>query len=204
MENLLTLANNFRKKFYKKLGSNSRRMSFKPRGYDERERYTLRQNDQYRPSRYERDDQQYEDRNERDRYARSSDRKERSEKRFETKDSEEKKVIERKPDGPSTCFKYGKEGHFARECTTKMSKAEILKRKLVLVEKEAAGQVLIAYEEVWVDYFDDETEEKCLTYFMGYQSKSTEDEDGAKAKVCCIKLESKKMKIMDGLHNQIT
>ena len=70
MENLLTLANNFTKKFYKKPGSNSRRMSSNPRGYEERERYTLRQNDRYRPSKYERDGQQYEDR-----YARSSDRR---------------------------------------------------------------------------------------------------------------------------------
>ena len=85
-----------------------------------------------------------------------------------------------------------------------MSKVEILKRKLYLAEKEAACQVLMADEEVWVDYSDDETEEKCLTCFMGYQSESTEEEDRAKAKVCCINLESKMMKIMDGLHNQIT
>ena len=42
MENLLSLANNFRKKFYKKPGSNSRRFSSKPRGYEERERYASR------------------------------------------------------------------------------------------------------------------------------------------------------------------
>ena len=124
-------------------------MSSKPRGYEEREIYTSRQTDRYGSNRYDRDDQQYEDR-----YARSSDRKERVEKKFEKKDSEEKKKIDKKPDGPSTCFKYGKEGHFARECTTKMSKVEILKRKLLLAEKEVAGQVLIADEEVWVDYSD--------------------------------------------------
>ena len=86
MENLLSLANNFRKKFYKKPDSNSRRMSSKPRGYDERERYTPRQNDTYRPNRFERDDQQYEDR-----YARPSGRKEMVVKRFQKTDSEEKK-----------------------------------------------------------------------------------------------------------------
>ena len=84
-----------------------------------------------------------------------------------------------------------------------MSKVEILKRKLMLAEKEAAGQVLLAEEEVWVDYSEDETEEKRLTCFMGYQSETTEDEEGSKAKVCCLNLETKMMKIMDGLHNQI-
>ena len=67
MENLFSITNNFRKKFYNKPCSNNRRMSSKPRGYGERERYTPRQNDRYRPNRYERDDQQYEDR-----YARPS------------------------------------------------------------------------------------------------------------------------------------
>ena len=199
MENFLSLSNKFRKKFYKKPGSNSKRFSLKPRGYQDWERYAPRQTDRYRPNRYDRDDQEYEDK-----YARSSDRRERSEKKFEKKDSEEKKKSEKKSDYPSTCFKCGKEGHFARECTTKMSKAEIMKRKLLLAEKEAAGQVLMADEEVWVDYSDDETEEKPLTCFMGYRSETTEDEDGTKAKVCCLKLESKMMKIMDGFHNQIT
>ena len=61
-----------------------------------------------------------------------------------------------------------------------MSKVEILKRKLMLAEKEAAGQVLLAEEEVWVDYSEDETEEKDLTCFMGYQSDTTENEEGSK------------------------
>ena len=68
MENLLSLENNFRKKFYKKSSSNSRRFSSKPRGYEERERYAQRQTDRNRPSRYERDEHEYEDR-----YAHSSD-----------------------------------------------------------------------------------------------------------------------------------
>ena len=98
MENLLSLENNFRKKFYKKPGSNSRRFSSKPRGYEEKERYAPRQNDRYRPRRYQRDDLKYEDK-----YARSSDRRERSEKKVEKKDSDEKKRIKKKPDSPSVC-----------------------------------------------------------------------------------------------------
>jgi hypothetical protein len=101
------------------------------------------------------------------------------------------------------CFKSGKEGHFARECNTKMSKVEVLKRRLMLAEKEATCQVILAEEEVSVDYSEDETEEKRFTCFIGYQSETTEDEGGSKAKVCCFKVETKMMKIMDGLHNQI-
>ena len=90
MENLLSLANNFRKKFYEKPGSNSRRFSSKSRGNKDRERYAPRQTDRYRLSRYERDDQEYEDR-----YARSSDRRDKSEKNFDKKEGEEKKRIEK-------------------------------------------------------------------------------------------------------------
>jgi len=80
-----------KKMFYKKPGSNSRRFSSKPRGYEERERYAPRHTDRYRPNRYERDEHEYEDR-----YARSSDRRERSEKKVERKDSDEKIRIEKK------------------------------------------------------------------------------------------------------------
>ena len=100
-----------KKMFYKKPGSNSRRFSSKPRGYEERERYAPRQTDRYRPSRYERDEHEYEDR-----YARSSDRRERSDKKVERKDSDEKKRIEKKSVGPSVCFKCGKEGHLYTLC----------------------------------------------------------------------------------------
>ena len=85
-----------------------------------------------------------------------------------------------------------------------MTKVEILKRKLLLAEKKAVGQVLLAEEEVWVDYSDDESEEKRLTWIMGYQSETTKDEEGSKVKVCCLKLETKMTKLMHGLHNQIT
>ena len=56
MENLLSVANNFSKKFYNKPGSNNRRLSSKPRAYDDRERYIPLQSDRYdrnRSSRYE-------------------------------------------------------------------------------------------------------------------------------------------------------
>ena len=47
MENLLTVANNFTKKFYNRPGSNNRRLSSKPRAYDDREKYIPRQTDRY-------------------------------------------------------------------------------------------------------------------------------------------------------------
>ena len=76
-----------------------------------------------------------------------------------------------------------------------MSKVEILKRKLMHAEKVAAGQFLLAEEDVWVDYSEDENEEKRLTCFMGYQSETTKDEQsGSKTNVCCLNLEEKMRK----------
>ena len=71
-------------------------MSQKPRAYDESDRYTPRQNDRYIPNRYERDDQQYEDR-----YARASEWNERFEKRVKKIDVEEKQKADKKSEGPS-------------------------------------------------------------------------------------------------------
>ena len=55
-----------------------------------------------------------------------------------------------------------------------MTKVEILRRKLYLVEKEADGQVLMVEEELLTDYSDEEKEAKGPTCFMGYHSESTE------------------------------
>ena len=90
MDNLLSVANNFRKKFYNRPGSNNRRMSSKPRAYEDRERYIPRQNDRYdinKSSRHEgRDDRQYEDR-----YSRASERKEFPDKIVERKEVDSRK-----------------------------------------------------------------------------------------------------------------
>ena len=59
MQNLLSLANNFRKNFYKKPGSNSRCFSSKPRGYEDKERYASRQTERYQPNRYNRDEEKF-------------------------------------------------------------------------------------------------------------------------------------------------
>ena len=86
-----------------------------------------------------------------------------------------------------------------------MTKVEIMRRKLYLAEKEAEGQVLMAEEELRTDYSREEKEGIGPTYFMGYHSESTEDENedkGGKAKVCCTTLESNMLKIMDGLLEQ--
>ena len=46
-------------------------------------------------------------------------------------------------------------GHFARDCPVKMSKVEILKKKM-LAEMEEVEKALMAEDEYWCDHSDDE------------------------------------------------
>ena len=119
MENLLSVASNFRNKFYNKLGSNNRRMSSKPRAYEDKDRY-IRQSDRYDSNTLNRYDYKY-DRQYEDIYVRSSERKKMGDQIVERKEIEPRKAG-KKQEAPATCFKCRTEGHFERERTTKMTK----------------------------------------------------------------------------------
>ncbi|KAJ9538751.1 hypothetical protein OSB04_031484 [Centaurea solstitialis] len=68
-----------------------------------------------------------------------------------------------------------KEGHVARICPAKMSKVEILRKKLELAEKQEQGLVLMADDEEWLDISD--TEDQAQMCFMGLMEEESHEEE---------------------------
>ncbi|KAJ9541699.1 hypothetical protein OSB04_028205 [Centaurea solstitialis] len=154
-QSLLTLTEAYRKKYYNKPSSNNRR--FASRGRNFNRIGNLNQGQMYA----QRNSGNYVDK-----YANKGVEEEK-----ETAEvAEEKKTNEN-----ITCFKCGKKGHVARICPAKMSKVEILKKKLELAEKQEQGLVLMADDEEWLDVSD--TEDQAQMCFMGLMEEESDDEE---------------------------
>ncbi|KAJ9541062.1 hypothetical protein OSB04_027568 [Centaurea solstitialis] len=154
-QSLLTLTEAYRKKYYNRPSSNNRRFASRGRNFNR----SVSQNQgqmyaQRNPGTYV------------DKYA--------------TKGIEEEKeaaeIVEKKKTNENiTCFKCGKKGHVARICPPKMSKVEILRKKLELAEKQEQGLVLMADDEEWLDVSD--TEDQAQMCFMGLMEEESDDEE---------------------------
>ncbi|KAJ9538687.1 hypothetical protein OSB04_031420 [Centaurea solstitialis] len=156
LQSLLSLTEAYKKKYYNRSGSNNRRFSTRGgRGYN---RNYMQSSPGYPP----RVENQYVDR-----YA--------TKKEEVVKDTPEK-TEERKGQAGITCYKCGKTGHIAKGCTTKMSKVELLRKKLELAEKQEQGLVLMADDEEWLDYSDnDDQAQMCFMGLMEEESESDEE-----------------------------
>ncbi|KAJ9566365.1 hypothetical protein OSB04_002331 [Centaurea solstitialis] len=154
-QSLLTLTEAYRTKYYNRPSSNNRRFASRGRNFNR----SVSQNQgqmyaQRNPGTYV------------DKYA--------------TRGVEEEKeaaeiVEEKKTNENITCFKCGKKGHVARICPAKMSKVEILRKKLELAEKQEQGLVLMADDEEWLDVSD--TEDQAQMCFMGLMEEESDDEE---------------------------
>ncbi|KAJ9539089.1 hypothetical protein OSB04_031822 [Centaurea solstitialis] len=154
-QSLLTLTEAYRKKYYNKPSSNNRR--FASRGRNVNRIGNLNQGQMYA----QRNSGNYVDK-----YANKGVEEEKE----AAEVTEEKKTNEN-----ITCFKCGKKGHVARICPAKMSKVEILKKKLELAEKQEQGLVLMADDEEWLDVSD--TEDQAQMCFMGLMEEESDDEE---------------------------
>ncbi|KAJ9565617.1 hypothetical protein OSB04_001583 [Centaurea solstitialis] len=154
-QRLLTLIEAYRKKYYNRPSSNNRRFASRGRNFNR--------------SASQNQGQMYAQRNQGtyvDKYA--------------TKGVEEEKEAveireEKKTNENITCFKCGKKGHVARICPAKMSKVEILRKKLELAEKQEQGLVLMADDEEWLDVSG--TEDQAQMCFMGLMEEESDDEE---------------------------
>ncbi|KAJ9544193.1 LOW QUALITY PROTEIN: hypothetical protein OSB04_023900 [Centaurea solstitialis] len=153
-QSLLTLTEAYRKKYYSKPNSNNRRFSSRGRGFT---RSAQNQVQNFAP----RSQGTYVD-------------------KYATKGVEEDKEVaeiveEKKTHENITCFKCGKKGHVARICPAKLSKVEILRKKLELAEKQEQGLVLMADDEKWLDVSD--TEDQAQMCFMGLMEEESDEEE---------------------------
>ncbi|KAJ9566173.1 hypothetical protein OSB04_002139 [Centaurea solstitialis] len=180
LQSLLSLTEAYKKKYYNRSGSNNRRFSTRGgRGFNR----NFMQSSQGYPPRVE---NQYVDR-----YA--------TKKEEVVKDTPEK-TEEKKGQAGITCYKCGKTGHIAKGCTTKMSKVELLRKKLELAEKQEQGLVLMADDEEWLDYSDnDDQAQMCFMGLMEEESESDEEieSEGETSTVRSVSLDDHNRKMLE-------
>ncbi|KAJ9544703.1 hypothetical protein OSB04_024410 [Centaurea solstitialis] len=180
LQSLLSLTEAYKKKYYNKSGSNNRRFSTRgARGFNR----NYMQSSQGYPPRVE---NQYVDR-----YA--------TKKEEVVKDTPER-TEEKKGQAGIICYKCGKTAHIAKGCTTKMSKVELLRKKLELAEKQEQGLVLTADDEEWLDYSDnDDQAQMCFMVLMEEESESDEDieSDGETSMVRSVSLDDHNRKMLE-------
>ncbi|KAJ9552231.1 hypothetical protein OSB04_016276 [Centaurea solstitialis] len=180
LQSLLRLTEAYKKKYYNRSGSNNRRFSTRGgRGFNR----NFMQSSQGYPPRVE---NQYVDR-----YA--------TKKEEVVKDTPEK-TEERKGQAGITCYKCGKTCHIAKGCTTKMSKVELLRKKLELAEKQEQGLVLMADDEEWLDYSDnDDQAQMCFMGLMEEESESDEEieSEGETSTVHSVSLDDHNRKMLE-------
>ncbi|KAJ9536442.1 LOW QUALITY PROTEIN: hypothetical protein OSB04_un000377 [Centaurea solstitialis] len=180
LQSLLSLTEVYKKKYYNKSGSNNRRFSTRGgRGFNR----NYMQSSQGYPPRVE---NQYVDK-----YA--------TKKEEAVKDTPER-TEEKKGQAGIICYKCGKTGHIAKGCTTKMTKVELLRKKLELAEKQEQGLVLMADDEEWLDYSDnDDQAQMCFMGLMEEESESDEDieSDGETSTVRSVSLDDHNRKMLE-------
>ncbi|KAJ9552678.1 hypothetical protein OSB04_016723 [Centaurea solstitialis] len=154
LQSLLSLTEAYKKKYNSKSGSNNRRFSTRGgRGFNR----NYMQSSQGNPPRV---DNQYVDK-----YA--------TKKEEIVKDTPER-TEEKKGQAGIICYKCGKTGYIAKGCATKMTKVELLRKKLELAEKQEQGLVLMADDEEWLDYSDNNDQAQMC--FMGLMEEESESD----------------------------
>ncbi|KAJ9553022.1 hypothetical protein OSB04_017067 [Centaurea solstitialis] len=121
-------------------------------------------------------------------------------KKEETVKDTPEKTEEKKGQAGIICYKCGKTGHIAKGCTTKMSKVELLRKKLELAEKQEQGLVLMADDEEWLDYSDnDDQAQMCFMGLMEEESELDEDieSDGEASTVRSVSLDDHNRKMLE-------